>query len=658
MPLSELLNVEVAVSNRNATPINYTPASVTVYSSAEIESLGVRTLDQLLNYIPGFTVARSDIEGRSYTPVVRGRRSNSVGREILVLLDGIRLNDPVTGGVFSQERGINLANVKQVEVIRGPGSSMYGANAFSGVINIITKDNGRFTQVELGQFNAKSAVLMASHNSQNWGISGTFAYYRDDGDDYPNFYNFFGSLNDTQDPERQTDVFLNLFYKDTKLIVRHNERISYDFIIAGGQANGEQRHLVDNTSIRLSTDNQLGQFDVNWFAEYSINDADSRFGLFPDSPNPIQTGNPLYWSDGITVQMIGGNIRTVKQQRFGADAKYQIAPNHLLNIGLLYKKESVGLNPFQTNIDIAELERTGRLIPSTTGIEYGFYIGGVRFDLFTPSSRRSSGVYAQSSWQVDPSITLTSGLRYDDYEDFGDHLSVRLGLVKKWDTDTTFKLLYGDAFRAPSFVETRAGIASGGISNPALIPEKVNTYELSWTENHDSFSSTFTYFYNQYDDMVVPVLVDDVVPGFTAFQPQNRSNANTSGVEWEVSAELSENLRVRSGASHMFKRIAEEPVGNTSLFVIGEYKFSDFSFNLSAYYHDKVLSRINGNIQLDSYIVTNAMFYYSINEQLDISLRANNLFDAAYTTWSPQAGLEEGIPARGRQVLIGLKYTL
>lgn len=63
MPLSELLNVEVAVSNRNATPVGSTPASVTVYSSDDIQRMGARTLEQLLNFVPGFAIARSDVEG-------------------------------------------------------------------------------------------------------------------------------------------------------------------------------------------------------------------------------------------------------------------------------------------------------------------------------------------------------------------------------------------------------------------------------------------------------------------------------------------------------------------------------------------------------------------------------------------------------------------
>lgn len=659
LPLEHLLEIKVQVSNRNLTTIDEAPSSVSVYSRDELQSLGVRTLDQLLNFVPGFSVSRSDTDGRTNAPVVRGRRSNSVGREILVLLDGIRLNDPVSGGVFAQERDLSLFNVKKVEVIRGPGSSLYGANAFSGVINIITDSDDSLLKLRGGEFDAREASAMVSGSGENWNISAAFANYDDEGDDYEAFYNFFGVEEDTQDPENASDIFFKARLYSASLVARHSERIGYDFINGGAQANGTQRYRVENQSLRLENKTAISFVDTTWFAEFSENESDSLLGLFPENPAPPQAGNPFYWSDGSTVEMIGGNIRTVKQQRFGLDARFDAGRNHTINLGALYRKESVGLNPFQSNIDPEVLRTTNNIVPTPSDafIQPGFYIGGVRFDLLEASDRESYGLYVQDTWRLDKGISLTSGLRYDRYQDFGSNFSFRAGLVKEWDEDTSFKLLYGDAFRAPSFLETRAGIATGGISNPNLKPEKVQTYELAWVETLSHINSVVTLFFNEYSDLVEPVLVSDVVPGFTARQPQNKGEAETSGLEWELSSKLTNSLRMRGGLTHLFKTIEGEPVSDNLLFAIGSYQSGNTSLSISTYYHDEVLSRAQTGQTLDAYWVANLSVAQKMTRHVSLTLDIQNIGDHRFYTWSPQAGLETGLPSRGRQVMLGIEIS-
>ena len=659
LSLEELLEVEVEVSNRNPTSLIRSPSSVSVYSRNELQRMGVRSLDELLNFVPGYAVSRTDAEGRSNAPTIRGRRSNSVGREILVLLDGIRLNDPVTGGIFSQERSLSLINVKQVEVIRGPGSTLYGANAFSGVVNIITDTEDTFLEVRGGSFDAAEGTVMLSQNEDDWGVTATIYHYKDNGDDYDAFYDFFGVTEETQDPERLSDVYVKAHLDSFSFVFRRNERSSADFIIAGGQAKERQRHRVENRSLRLMYDEKINHLHTSWFAEYSESDTDSLFALFPESPSPPLAGNPFYWSDGSTIEMLGGNVRTVEQQRYGLDARLDTVGSHTVNFGALYRKESVSLNPFQSNIDVETVKNMLGIVPTPQDdfIQTGFYIAGERFDLLEASDRESIGVYLQDSWDATSDIVITSGLRYDNYQDFGGNFSFRAGLVDSWDDNTTFKLLYGDAFRAPSFIETRAGIATGGISNPDLKPEKVKTYEFSWIETYQSLSSVLTLFHNQYRDLVEPVLVSDVVQGFTAFQPQNKASEETNGVEWEVSGDIFTNTRLRGGLSRMFKKITMEPVGDTSFFIVGNYQLNSYNVNMSAYYHDDVVSRPATNVFLDSYWISNIALRYALLPQLELSLDIHNVFNQSYQTWSPQTGLEEGLPGRGRSILVGIKLT-
>lgn len=659
LPIEDLLKVKVEVSNRNPTSVIDTPSSVSVYSRSEIQRMGIRSLDDLLNFVPGFVMSRSDSDGRSHTPTVRGRRSDSVGREILVLMDGIRLNDPVSGGVFSQERDLSLLNVKQVEVIRGPGSTLYGANAFSAVINVVTDTEDRFAEVRYGSFDALGGAVMLSEHSGNSGFSVTASHYKDNGEHYDAFYDFFGVLEDTQDPQRLSDIYLKAYHENTTLVVRRNERSSADFISGGGQANGRQRHRVENRSMRLAHQVTLNELQTTWFAEHTKSDSDALLGLFPENPSPPLAGNPFYWSDGSTVEMIGGNIRTVEQKRIGVDSVWRGFDGHVVNLGVLYRLEAVSLNPFQSNIDPVILESTNNLVPTPADdfIQTGFYIAGDRYDLLEASDRESAGLYVQDTWLLQESVTLTSGVRYDKYQDFGDNLSFRVGAVHAWDENTSFKLLYGDAFRAPSFIETRAGIATGGISNPDLEPEQVKTYELSWLENHNQFSFVSTFFQNNYENIVEPVLVSDVVPGFTAFQPQNLSSKETNGLEIELNGELTQDMRLRAGWSHLFKKISGQPVGDNSAFLVWNYQVDQTNLNINAYYHDDIPARPNDDSYLSSYWLSNLAINHRLNPYFTLGFEVKNLFDESYSTWSSQAGLEDGLPGRGRAFFASVKLS-
>jgi len=156
LSLKELMNIKITGATLSEENLLSVPAAVTVISSTEIKRLGFTRLDQLMNYIPGYQSYRTDSHSQSYVFSSRGRRIGNAGREVLILLDGMRINDDWAGGATSKEPVISLANVERVEFMRGPGSAIYGSNAFLGVINIITsKDKKIFTG--LGEHQEKTA---------------------------------------------------------------------------------------------------------------------------------------------------------------------------------------------------------------------------------------------------------------------------------------------------------------------------------------------------------------------------------------------------------------------------------------------------------------------------------------------------------------------
>lgn len=401
---------------------------------------------------------------------------------------------------------------------------------------------------------------------------------------------------------------------------------------------------------------------MSFFAESQRGIADILVGLFPYNPQPpVDLSTGLYWTDGSLDAFVGGNYRTVKQQRLGFDSQWLVNESNRIAYGLAARRESAGLNPFQGNWDADRLASTGELVPSSADnfIQRGFYIGGQRFDLLQPETRDIYGSYIQAERQLTERWTLSVGLRYDNYDDFGGNTSLRSGAVYNA-SNYFFKLLYGEAFRAPSFIETRAGIASGGIANPDLKPELVTTTEFVWGTHYRDWNTTLTLYNNRFSDVILPVLVDDVVPGITAFQPQNKGSETNTGVEFETNLQFSKAWKLSFGGDYVFDRFEAHPVADKRFYSRINYHHDDYQIGFSSHYIDKVVSRAsNGNVDeviLDGHWLSHLNIRWSMFESMLLKVNANNLFNQENKSYTPQQGIELGLPGRGRHWMIGIEY--
>ena len=127
---------EVSIATRHEMKISKTPGIVTVITAEEIKNLGYRTFVEVLRTIPGFEILKDGSLG-VMVPAVRGVASSN---KVRLMLNGHFVNSPFTGSAFGRFDDFPVESIKKIEIIRGPGSAMYGENAFTAVINIITKD--------------------------------------------------------------------------------------------------------------------------------------------------------------------------------------------------------------------------------------------------------------------------------------------------------------------------------------------------------------------------------------------------------------------------------------------------------------------------------------------------------------------------------------
>jgi len=136
LSLEELVNVQVTSVSRKETDLFTAPTAIYVISEEDIRRSGMTTIPELLRMVPGLDVAR--ISGNEWAINARGFNGLAAD-QLLVLVDGRTVFSPVQGGVFWNAMGLPLDEIERIEVIRGPGATIWGANAVNGVINIITK---------------------------------------------------------------------------------------------------------------------------------------------------------------------------------------------------------------------------------------------------------------------------------------------------------------------------------------------------------------------------------------------------------------------------------------------------------------------------------------------------------------------------------------
>jgi iron complex outermembrane receptor protein len=140
LSLEELANLEITSVSRRPEPLSQAPASIFVITGEDIRRSGVHTLPEALRLAPNLNVAR--INASQYAISARGF-NNTVGNKLLVLIDGRTVYTPLFSGVFWDHQEVLLEDVERIEVISGPGATLWGANAVNGVINVITRPAAR-----------------------------------------------------------------------------------------------------------------------------------------------------------------------------------------------------------------------------------------------------------------------------------------------------------------------------------------------------------------------------------------------------------------------------------------------------------------------------------------------------------------------------------
>jgi vitamin B12 transporter len=583
----------VVTANRSAQPIERVGASVTVLTQAAIEARQATAVAELLAQTPSVNYSRNGGPGTVTSLRIRGAE----GHHTVVLIDGVKLNDP-----SSTQGGFDFGNLlvgdaARIEVLRGAQSTLWGSQAIGGVVNIVTTEP---TEAFQGSLDAETGARGTTYfrggvGGANERLSWRLAASRYSTDGYSAYAT--GTEDDGYDNTGLSGR-LNLKITDAVSVdlrsVWSSGRVDLDAWNGDSRDYGKTQELVAYAG--LNFDLLDGRFRNR--IGYAHTDTDRR-NFNPD--NKIQT---------LTFDAEGQNRRWEYQGAFAATETLNAT------FGVEHEKsemKSRSLGDWNPNADYGRGEA------------------------------ELNSVYGQVQWTVLDGLTLTGGLRYDDHAQYGDNL---LGQVAAaWslnDGATVLRASWGQGFRAPGLYELYSEYG-----NLDLQPEESDSWEIGVEQRlFDRAVVSATYFQRDSDNEIdyANCLPGDLHP--ICSQPyggyyQNIQKAEAKGVELIGRFDVTERLHLNANytwtdaknavGENEGKRLRRRPEHMGNLAADYDWAFG-LKTGLSVRYVGESFNDLENAVKVDAFTLVDLRASYPIDDNLEVYGRIENAFDEEYQT--------------------------
>lgn len=628
MSLEDVLNVQVYAASKHAQNLNDAPSSVTIVTAEEIQEYGYRTLADILQSVRSFYITSDRLY--SYVGVRGFGRLGDWNSRILLLVDGHRINDNIDGQAsIGSEFPVDVNLIQRVEIIRGPSSSLYGANAFFAVINVITRKAPELKGVELsftpGSFHSYQGRVSAGGQYKGIDAMASDTYYSSPGPTlfFPEFDNAntnFGITSHT-DYEKYDRALATISYRGFTL---QGELSDWDKGMPvgyfGALFNDPRTHnLQHNDYVDLSYQHSIG---ANWQMAARTSWDETML----NAPVPVSSSKPpdVYSYDG---------------QWWDSDVQLSrtLFDKHKLTFG---SEITDNFRQDQSNFD-----PDGN--PPVTAVPYHSLIWAI---------------YGQGEVAISQKISLTAGLRYDHYYNgFGGTTNPRVGLIYHLLRSTTAKVLYGSAFRAPAPYELYADFGPFYESNLSLQPETIRTVEGVVDQGlGDRLSVEGSVFHNRISKLIT--LNTDPSTQLSVYQ--NTDGATSTGVELELNAKLIAGLRARAsyGYTHTTDAITRQtpPNSPTSLVKanLGLPLLHQKLFAAADAQYTGSVTTLAGNTLAGFAVVNATLTGHTWGKHLDISASIYNLLNKKYADPARPEDPENAIPQDGRTFAIKTTFRI
>lgn len=680
LSLEELAKIEVSIATGNSTPFDRAPATASVIYAAEIEAMGAQQLNDVLETVPGLHVSKSALSRLDSVYSIRGIHTG-FNPQVLLLLNGVPVKYSLQGSRPTLFR-LPASNIERVEVIRGPGSAVYGADAYSGVINVITKDattvSGSRVSARSGSFGERELSAQTAKQWQDWAVAFSVSYQESNGDSERRINSDFQSVLDgvlNTDASRAPGALSTRYQLvDTHLSIQHDRLQaniwnwhSTDAGVGAGAAQALDPEGRDDSDLWMADatykiDVGSEHWDNHVRLSYMHYDQSAQFVIFPEGAllpigedgnvNSTAIAGIVEFPDGL----IGNPGSVTEDAQLDVISIYEGWESHRVRVAVGSRHQS--LDPRERKnfgpgvIDGSEAVVDGTLT-DVTGTDYVF---------MENASRRVNYVSVQDEWRALTDLSITAGLRYDDYSDFGSTTNPRAALVWAANEKLTTKLLYGSAFRAPSFAELYFKHNPVSLGNTKLKPERIDTQELSFTYRATQHvQATLTAFVYEATDMVEFIPGDGDDASLTS--AHNARDQNGRGGELEVHWKPSTRLHLSGSYSLQDAEdartkvdIADAPGQQFKLNANWEWAHN-WSINGQVYWvADRERALGDPRADIDDYTLLHLTLHRkNLFPGVDLSLAVRNAANADAREPSSVA-IPDDYPLESRRVWLGLAY--
>ena len=655
MSLDELLDIEVVTANRQSEDLIDSISTTYVITGEELRSMGARNIYDALVHVPGITYARNKAGANKV--FFRGAGSE-YSSQIIFMIDSHVINDLISGGLGMFTDMVAIDNIKRIEVVHGPVSSLYGANAYLGMINIITRDgqeingtHGRFrAEYDRGGHVANYYNILAGRSfTDGWKAAINLHCKNGDG---PELY----VKKDAFDHSGYADASQELYNIDLRVENSSFSLKSHYFHRNGGGYFGIANVLGDHSNIgvdyffldAIKTFQPLQDFEVKLRAGYDFFKNDSKYETLPKGSIPEGSiFSP--WND------TGYTSRTEADQNqyfLELTSNWQGFDTHNITLGMSYRYQEL-TDPKTYSNSILISTGSGKVpvpLPDMTDVsDMNSWI--------TPAHRNNYAVYLQDTWEPADRLKFTFSGRYDYFTDFGSTFNPKAGIGYEFFDGYQFRVVFGTAFRAPDFASqfVQNNIVIQGNDN--LDPERIYSVEAGIRAYiTDRLYCEGVYYHNEMKDLI----------GLDSNSPrvyQNNSDVTVDGIELSARYDWDNLLQVMASYSWRDVRADRQyssitvPAHSGSLGI--NWSIAEFlNWNIQLYAQSTSPRMYNDTrSDLDAYALLDSTLLFRPCSYAEIEFSVHNITDEDYAYPAAPYTIPGDYTAPGRSFLFGLRLS-
>lgn len=650
----------ITVATKSSKSIDGVAATVEVITQKEIQKMGAESLKDIIDRASGLNVTYGTFPNASAKSkssiTIRGMSTNGT----LILLDGRRLAGEVQNP-YDLDR-IPASVVERVEIVKGPMSSLYGADAVGGVINIITKKPTDEMKIDAGARYGANKNGDADNLNLNLSIQDKIDKLS---------YSVYSTLTTTK-PYTQKDSE-NVWVGGAKAKPStlfpapiSNVKDSYSEDVTFRE-DSEVYTLGGRVSYDFSSDLSVG-LDVNYFKEerdgayigyfhpsaYIV--GGKNIPVFNAPVNSRDENNRLDISVDVTYSPFEDLVLKARAYNSNYEKRNKTTAKAWSDMG--YASESASeQNGMNADVDLSVAELSALYMLNE---EHAITVGGeyreekrdssvfTQANTMTRKEMDYKSIYLQDEWQIGEKLSAILGARYDEISNADSKATFRVGAIYEFDKLASLRANFAQGYRVPDIREmyihkqTPSGLQVGADAmGYDLKPESTNSYEVGLGGHNDTLRYDLVFFYNDVKDMIAQTM--GTYNGNAAYTFQNVANANTKGMELSLKYAITKEL---SSSFYWSELRTENEVTKKDLefqpertFMLGfDYKFTNalsggiFAKYIGEQHYTDVINRgapteIKAETKADGFTTVDLRVDYKMSKMFEIYGGVNNIAD-------------------------------